>query len=191
AQARLPLLSGVISWVVSLRGGEFALHNGVSGTTRFYPAGDRVSTIRRPAARGVMTQPKTSVGKEFQDVTLGRLVERRMVTTIYLRNRMSLRGSVVDFDPYVVILQPLDGSPVQMVYKSAIVSITGPPRPQRPGPPRGPRPGGPRSDRPYGDRPPHGDRPYGDRPYGDRPPGDRPHGDRPYGDRPPGERPYG
>src|SRR5438552_12087855 len=115
-----------------------------------------------------MAQPKTSVGKEFQDVTLGRLAERRMVTTIYLRNRMSLRGAVVDFDPYVVILEPLDGSPVQMVYKSAIVSITGPPRPRgRPGPPRGPRPG-----------------PYGDRPHGDRPPGDRPYGDRPHAERP-------
>src|SRR6185295_2279675 len=102
-----------------------------------------------------MTQPRTSIGKDFQEGTLGRLAERGMVTTVYLRNRMSLRGRVVDFDPYVLVLEPLDGSPVQMVYKSAIVSISGPPRPRRPGPPG--RPGGPGGPRPGGPRP-HGPR---------------------------------
>lgn len=70
---------------------------------------------------------------------LGKIVEQRQIATIYLRNRMSLRGRVTEFDPYVLMLEPLDGGPVQMVYKSSIVSISGPRtlggRPS--GPPRG------------------------------------------------------
>ena len=91
-----------------------------------------------------MPQVRTSIGKDFQDVTLDRLITRGMVTTIYLRNRMSLRGRVRDFDPYVILLEPLDGTPIQLVYKSAIVSVSGPPRR-----PMGPRrsPGGPRPPR--------------------------------------------
>src|SRR5262245_64573321 len=93
-----------------------------------------------PGGEDHMTQPRTSIGKDFQEGTLGRLAEYGLVTTIYLRNRMSLRGRVIDFDPYVVVLEPLDGSPAQMVYKSAIVSVAGPPRPRRPiGPRHSPR----------------------------------------------------
>jgi RNA chaperone Hfq len=110
-------------------------------------------------------QTRTSVGRDFQDNLLGRLMERRQVTTLYLRNRMALRGRILEFDPYVLLLEPLDGSPPQMVYKSALVSISGPNRPQRgPGPMRrGPRPpsedraprdGGPSRERPAG---PEGD----------------------------------
>lgn len=101
-------------------------------------------------------QTRTSVGRDFQDAMLGRLAEHRLITTIYLRNRMSLRGRIVEFDPYVLLLEPLDGSPPQMVYKSSVVSISGPPRRGGPGggPPRRPgfRPGGPDS-RPYEGRP--------------------------------------
>ena len=87
---------------------------------------------------------RTSVGRDFQDNTLVRLMERQQVATLYLCNRMSLRGRILRFDPYVVVLEPLDGSPPQMVYKSALVSVSGPPRVGRPpvrgGPPRYPRP---------------------------------------------------
>lgn len=90
---------------------------------------------------------RTSVGRDFQDNTLVRLMERQQVATLYLCNRMSLRGRILRFDPYVVLLEPLDGSPPQMVYKSALVSVSGPPRvgrpPMRGGPPRYPRPDGP------------------------------------------------
>jgi RNA chaperone Hfq len=97
---------------------------------------------------------KTSVGRDFQDNLLGRLMTANQVTTIYLRNRMSLRGRILRFDPFVLLLDPLDGSPPQLVYKSAIVSISGPRLPMRRGP-GGPRPGGPpRFQRPEGDRRP-------------------------------------
>lgn len=96
-------------------------------------------------------QKRTSNGRTFQEDLLDRLAEHNAVTTIYLRNRMSLRGRIREFDPYVLLLEPLDGSPPTLVYKSAIVSISGPPRrPTRPpfrsgGPrPEGPRPSGPR-----------------------------------------------
>jgi len=102
---------------------------------------------------------KTSVGRDFQDNILGRLMAGNQITTLYLRNRMSLRGRVVDFDPYVILLDPLDGGPPHMVYKSAVVSISGPRAPQRrPGGPGGPRrgPGGPRPPRPEdGEHRPH------------------------------------
>jgi RNA chaperone Hfq len=99
-------------------------------------------------------QKRTSNGRTFQEDLLDRLAEHNAVTTIYLRNRMSLRGRIREFDPYVLLLEPLDGSPPTLVYKSAIVSISGPPRrPTRP-PFRsgGPRPDGPR---PSGPRPPN------------------------------------
>jgi len=99
-------------------------------------------------------QKRTSNGRTFQEDLLDRLAEHNAVTTIYLRNRMSLRGRIREFDPYVLLLEPLDGSPPTLVYKSAIVSISGPPRrPTRP-----PfRSGGPRQDgpRPAGSRPPN------------------------------------
>src|SRR5256885_16185871 len=128
-----------------------------------------------------MTQTRTSPGQNFQDNVLADLRDRRASATLYLNNRMALHGRILDFDPYVLLLQPNDGGPVQMIYKSALVSVAGPPRggPRRGDrPERGDRPPY-RSDRP--DRPPRSDRPYGS----DRP--DRPYGDRPYGDRP--ERP--
>jgi RNA chaperone Hfq len=103
-------------------------------------------------------QTRTSIGRDFQDQLLERLADRRQVATIYLRNRMSLRGRILEFDPYVFLLEPLDGSPPQLVYKSAIVAVSGPPR--RPGPPRR-GPGGPRE---YGPRE-GGPREYGPRDY--------------------------
>ena len=142
-----------------------------------------------------MTQPRTSAGQNFQDNILGTLRDRSQLVTLYLKSRLSVRGRVMDFDPYVVLVQPLDGGPLQMVYKSAIVSMSYPPaRPMR-----GPRPGG-RPPFREGGRPPYregGRPPYreGERPpyrEGGRPPapGDRPpyrEGPRPpYGpDRPP------
>jgi RNA chaperone Hfq len=157
-------------------------------------------------------QTRTSHGQNFQDSTLERLRDRGSSATLYLNNRMALHGRILDFDPYVLLFQPVDGSPLQMIYKSAVVSVAGPPRRRppmgRPGdrpPYRGPRRddgegrgGYQRSEGGYrGDRPPYrgegGDRP----PYrgegGDRPPyrgggGDRP----PYrSDARPGPRPYG
>src|SRR6266568_1611253 len=134
-----------------------------------------------------MTQARTSAGQNFQDNILGTLRDRSQLVTLYLKSRLSVRGRVMDFDPYVVLVQPLDTGPQQMVYKSAIVSMSYPPaRPMR-----GPRPGG-RPPYREGGRPPYG----GDRPpyrEGDRPPyreGDRPpyrEGPRPpyRGDRPP------
>ena len=107
---------------------------------------------------------KTSGGRDFQDQVLGRLLESRQITTIYLRNRMSLRGRVIRFDPYVVLLDPLDGTPPQLVYKSAMVSISGPRM----------MPGPPGARRPAGARPMGGPRPNG--PY----PGPRPNGPRPF-----------
>ena len=91
-------------------------------------------------------QKRTSSGRAFQENLLDRLAETNQITTIYLRNRMSLRGRIREFDPYVLLLEPLDGSPPTLVYKSAIVSISGPAR--RPGPPR--RPGGPPRSGPGG-----------------------------------------
>jgi RNA chaperone Hfq len=148
-----------------------------------------------PREESKMTQTRTSPGQNFQDNVLAQLRDRRASATLYLNNRMALHGRILDFDPYVLLLQPNDGGPIQMIYKSALVSVAGPPRPPGRGGPGG-RPYGDRGDRPsYGDR---GDRPsYGDR--GDRPPrGDRPErppyrsGDRP--ERPPyrsGDRPGG
>lgn len=112
---------------------------------------------------------RTSGGRAFQEDLLGHLADANQITTIYLRNRMSLRGRIIEFDPYVLLLEPLDGSPPTLVYKSAIVSISGPPpRPSRPpqrsprppmrgpnsfAPPRGPYPGPPRSAEHPGDAP--------------------------------------
>lgn len=84
---------------------------------------------------------KTSAGRDFQDNLLGRIMANNQIATIYLLNRMSLRGRIMRFDPYVILLEPLDGSPAQMVYKSAVVSVSGP-RMIGGGPRRGP--GGPR-----------------------------------------------
>jgi len=110
---------------------------------------------------------RTSFGRDFQEGLLERLCERRQITTLFLRNRMALRGRIACFDAYVLLLEPLDGSPQVMIYKSAVVSISGPPRPQRPSrgrPPRRddeegkgegePRPTGPerREFRPPGER---------------------------------------
>jgi RNA chaperone Hfq len=141
-----------------------------------------------PREDATMTQTRTSPGQNFQDNVLAQLRDRRASATLYLNNRMALHGRILDFDPYVLLLQPNDGGPIQMIYKSALVSVAGPPRPPGRGGPGG-RPYGDRGDRPSygdrGDRPPRGDRP-------DRPPyrpGDRPErppyraGDRP--DRPP------
>ena len=50
---------------------------------------------------------------------------------------MALHGRILDFDAYVLLLEPADGGPIQMIYKSAVVSVTGPPqrrRPPMPGP---------------------------------------------------------
>lgn len=88
---------------------------------------------------------RTSGGRAFQENLLDHLSGAQQVTTIYLRNRMSLRGRILDFDPYVLLLEPLDGSPATMVYKSAIVSISGPQARRKRPPQRSPRPaGGPR-----------------------------------------------
>src|SRR5438128_987504 len=123
-----------------------------------------------------MTQARTSAGQNFQDNILGTLRDRSQPVTFYLKSRLSVRGKVMDFDPYVVLVQPLDGGP-----------------PYREG-----------ERAPYrGDRPPY--REGGDGPgyRSDRPPyregGDRPtwrdESDRPpnrYGSRPPsGERDSG
>ncbi len=91
---------------------------------------------------------KTSLGRDFQDQLLSRLMESKQIATIYLRNRMSLRGRVLRFDSYVVMLDPLDGTPPQLVYKSSMVSISGPRRMPAPGengdrPSFGRRPDGP------------------------------------------------
>ena len=105
---------------------------------------------------------KTSGGRDFQDNLLGRIMEANQIATIYLLNRMSVRGRIITFDPYVILLEPLDGAPPQMVYKSAVVSVSGPRMigggPRRGGPP-GRGPGGPRYDRPepgYSEGPPPG-----------------------------------
>lgn len=133
---------------------------------------------------------RTSVGRDFQDNLLGRLMEQRQITTIYLRNRMSVRGRILTFDAYVLLLDPFEGGPAQMIYKSAVVSISGPRpmgrRPGGPGGPGGPRrgpggaggPGGPRPPRPpYGPRDGEGGAPrYGSGPRDSEgnPPGYRP-----------------
>ena len=122
---------------------------------------------------------RTSVGRDFQDNMLVRLMQRRNVATLYLRNRMALRGRILRFDPYVILLEPLDGTPPQLVYKSALVSISGPP----------PRPGfGPRGPRPEGPRP--GFHREGPRPEGFHREGPRPEGFHREGYRPEGPRPF-
>src|SRR3989442_14020606 len=94
-----------------------------------------------------MTQTRTSPGQNFQDNVLAELRDRRAPATLYLNNRMALHGRILDFDPYVLLLQPKDGGPIQMIYKSALVSVAGPPRgPARRGPWSGPE---------RGDRPPY------------------------------------
>lgn len=76
---------------------------------------------------------RTSFGKDFQDGALARLMQRQQVATLYLQNRLVLRGRIQRFDSFVVMIAPLDGGPSQMIYKSALVSISGPAqRPERP-----------------------------------------------------------
>src|SRR5437867_1314556 len=132
-----------------------------------------------------MTQARTSAGQNFQDNILGTLRDRGQPVTLYLKSSLSVRGKVMDFDPYVVLVQPLDGGPQQLVYKSAIVSMSYPP----PRPAYSPRPGGRPPFREGGDRPPYrGDRP----PYregGDRPPSREGDARPPYGER--NRAPYG
>ena len=82
---------------------------------------------------------KTSGSRDFQDHLLSKMIQRGQVATIYLRNRMSLRGRVLEFDSYVLLLEPSDGGPTHMVYKSAIVSVSGPKEAE---PVRRPRPAG-------------------------------------------------
>jgi len=117
---------------------------------------------------------RTSGGRAFQEDLLGHLADANQITTVYLRNRMSLRGRIIEFDPYVLLLEPLDGSPATLVYKSAIVSISGPPpRPSRP-PQRAPRPPmrGPNSFAPP--RGPHAGPPRGPERLNDAPAPPRP-----------------
>src|SRR5215212_2054728 len=64
-------------------------------------------------------QTRTSQGQNFQDSILDNLRGRRAPATLYLNNRMALHGRILDFDPYVLLLEPADGGPIQMVYKSA------------------------------------------------------------------------
>jgi RNA chaperone Hfq len=134
----------------------------------------RIIAVNVGEEESEMPQTRTSPGQNFQDNVLAQLRDRRAPATLYLNNRMALHGRILDFDPYVLLLQPNDGGPIQMIYKSALVSVAGPPR----GPRRGDR--GPRPER--ADRPPRGDRPERpDRPgsrYGDRP-------ERRWEDRPP------
>ena len=89
---------------------------------------------REDGEAGAKMQARTSGGRDFQDRVLGRLRETGQIATIYLRNRMSVRGRVLEFDPYVVLLEPVEGGPAHLVYKSAMVSVSGP---RRAGPPRG------------------------------------------------------
>jgi RNA chaperone Hfq len=91
-------------------------------------------------------QTRTSQGQNFQDSVLANLRDRRSAATLYLNNRMALHGRILDFDPYVLLLEPSDGSPIQMIYKSSVVSVAGPPM-------RGRRPGGFGGGRPRDDRP--------------------------------------
>lgn len=127
---------------------------------------------------------KTSAGRDFQDNLLGRIMDQNQIATIYLLNRMSLRGRIMRFDPYVILLEPLDGGPPHMVYKSAVVSVSGP---RRIGGPGGRGPGGPGRPRPPRDfrrdghppryedrRPPHGEGIEGPPPGGFRPPRPQP-----------------
>jgi RNA chaperone Hfq len=121
---------------------------------------------------------RTSGGRTFQEDLLGHLADANLITTVYLRNRMSLRGRIREFDPYVLLLEPLDGSPATLIYKSAIVSISGPqPRPQRP-PQRPARPAGVRGPNSFA--PPRG--PAGPPRSYDRP-GDTPAPPRPARDQ--------
>jgi RNA chaperone Hfq len=69
---------------------------------------------------------RTSLGRDFQDQLLARLQQGEMPATLYLNNRMSVRGHIIRFDSYVILLDPQDGGPPQMVYKSAVVSVSGP-----------------------------------------------------------------
>jgi len=59
-----------------------------------------------------------------------------------------VRGRIVRFDPYVILVEPADGTPPQLVYKSAVVSVSGPR-----GMGRGRRPGHGPHPRPRGGRP--------------------------------------
>jgi RNA chaperone Hfq len=88
-------------------------------------------------------QTRTSQGQNFQDTILANLCGRRAPATLYLNNRMAMHGRILDFDAYVLLLEPADGGPVQMIYKSAVVSVTGPPQRRRPSgrPYDGPREG--------------------------------------------------
>lgn len=133
-------------------------------------------------------QTRTSQGQNFQDSILANLRGRRSPATLYLNNRMALHGRILDFDAYVLLLEPADGAPVQMIYKSAVVSVAGPPRrrARRGGGPGGRQREANRGDAPHGARRPGAaqeaatdGRPW--RPNGQpRPPGER--NDRP---RPP------
>jgi len=99
---------------------------------------------------------RTSMGRDFQDQLLARLQEGDLPTTLYLNNRMSVRGRILRFDSYVILMEPQDEGPLQMVYKSAVVSVSGPRQMGRGGPRRDPRP--------YGSRPAEGPPRFRDEP---------------------------
>ena len=73
-----------------------------------------------------MTQARTSAGQNFQDNILGTLRDRSQLVTLYLKSRLSVRGRVMDFDPYVVLVQPLDGGPLHALVNNAGVSPKAP-----------------------------------------------------------------
>ena len=60
--------------------------------------------------------------KEIQNKMLSDLIEKKSSLTIYLMNGFQMRGSLITFDDYVLVID-VDGRQ-QMVYKHAVSTLT-------------------------------------------------------------------
>ena len=60
--------------------------------------------------------------KEIQNKMLSDLIEKKRSLTIYLMNGFQMRGSLIAFDDYVLVID-VDGRQ-QMVYKHAVSTLT-------------------------------------------------------------------
>lgn len=60
--------------------------------------------------------------KEIQNKMLSDLIEKKRSLTIYLMNGFQMRGNLIAFDDYVLVID-VDGRQ-QMVYKHAVSTLT-------------------------------------------------------------------
>ena len=61
------------------------------------------------------------MAQNYQDMVLAKIRRENMPATIYLTSGFQIRGSIIAFDNYVVIIE--SDNKQQMVYKHAISTI--------------------------------------------------------------------